>query len=525
MHLPPPPPTSAGGDQGGGGGGGAAPAPAPAAAAAADPDPALAAEPAEGAGEPGAGAEGPAGPEEGEEAAAAAPAEGADAGGGGPAAAAPAAGEDVGEDRLELLGAQLASQAQELEAAERSKQELEDMLIRIEKHFKAEQSLRRKAETTLAESRASAQSVDEIRAGFKAEQMQLEQERAQLHREKEQLENEKIAMEEMLSNARLDTKRAQAALRHADENAKAVEDMVRLRLEAEYNSKISRLVVELERMRQELDTRTQIMSKEMRSWKQQAEFATTALRDAKNEVLERKKELDTTKEKMDSMVEKLYMGRERGLELKGAIDFQMQEFQRQRLQDQQREPYEVMAGLSPTSRAQIDHPVQPSAQKAQRTPGARSSASKLPQIAKSEAKSARVKTKPVEYGRRPVERKPSFREPKPTPTARETPRPGYPDAGGGYAKLYQEERTEAAAAAGPKAGQGPPKRKPGGAAGPKGRAKAGAPDGERVRKPSALKKPPAKAGRERAPKGRAEVARYGRGGPGQQMAGYAARFD
>ena len=75
-------------------------------------------------------------------------------------------------------------------------------------------------------------------------------------------------MEEMLSNARLDTKRAQAALRHADENAKAVEDMVRLRLEAKYNSKISRLVVELERMRQELDTRTQIMSKEMRSWKQ-----------------------------------------------------------------------------------------------------------------------------------------------------------------------------------------------------------------------------------------------------------------
>ena len=32
----------------------------------------------------------------------------------------------------------------------------------------------------------------------------------------------------------------------------------------------------------------------MRSWKQQAEFATTALRDAKNEVLERKKELERT---------------------------------------------------------------------------------------------------------------------------------------------------------------------------------------------------------------------------------------
>ncbi len=34
-----------------------------------------------------------------------------------------------------------------------------------------------------------------------------------------------------------------------------------------------------------------------------------AVTEAKNEVMERKKDLDTTKEKMDKLVEKLYLGR------------------------------------------------------------------------------------------------------------------------------------------------------------------------------------------------------------------------
>jgi hypothetical protein len=40
--------------------------------------------------------------------------------------------------------------------------------------------------------------------------------------------------------------------------------------------------------------------------------------------MERKKELDSTKEKMDHLVEKLYIGREKGLELRGAIDFHLE---------------------------------------------------------------------------------------------------------------------------------------------------------------------------------------------------------
>ena len=34
-----------------------------------------------------------------------------------------------------------------------------------------------------------------------------------------------------------------------------------------------------------------------------------AVTEAKNEVMERKRDLDTTKEKMDKLVEKLYLGR------------------------------------------------------------------------------------------------------------------------------------------------------------------------------------------------------------------------
>jgi len=37
------------------------------------------------------------------------------------------------------------------------------------------------------------------------------------------------------------------------------------------------------------------------------------------QLMDRKRELDVTKERMDGLVEKLYIGRERGLELRGAI--------------------------------------------------------------------------------------------------------------------------------------------------------------------------------------------------------------
>ena len=106
------------------------------------------------------------------------------------------------------------------------------------------------------------------------------------------------------------------------------------------------------------------MSAEMIRWKGQADAAAAAVREAKDELMERKKELDSTKEKMDHLartrphgsaalparsggggwpeaaararrrqVEKLYIGRERGLELRGAIDFHLERYKAVRLQD------------------------------------------------------------------------------------------------------------------------------------------------------------------------------------------------
>jgi len=264
--------------------------------------------------------------------------------------AAAAGGGDMAS-QVRQLGAQVALQAEQLQAAERAKQDLEDMLIRIEKHFKTEQGLRRKAEASLAESRAQARGVEDMKATVAASQLELKKQRHALDSSRDELNDEKVEMEGLLEQARLDAKKAQASLQHAEEDAAAAEDMIRLKLEAEYKSKISRLVTELERVRGELESRTDLMRHEMQRWKHQAEQAAASLRDAKNEVLERKGELDRTNEKMIKMVEKLYVGREKGLELKSNIDFQMQNMKAQQAQDAQQAQRSLAtpreAGLGP----------------------------------------------------------------------------------------------------------------------------------------------------------------------------------
>lgn len=63
-----------------------------------------------------------------------------------------------------------------------------------------------------------------------------------------------------------------------------------------------RMGAEIERLRVELESRTRTMHGEMEKWRGQAEAAATSIREAKNEVLDRKRELDMTKEKMDALV-------------------------------------------------------------------------------------------------------------------------------------------------------------------------------------------------------------------------------
>lgn len=57
----------------------------------------------------------------------------------------------------------------------------------------------------------------------------------------------------------------------------------------------------------------------MSRWRMQAEYAAAAIIEAKSEVMDRKRDLDVTRERMDRLVEKLFSGREQGLVLHGAI--------------------------------------------------------------------------------------------------------------------------------------------------------------------------------------------------------------
>jgi hypothetical protein len=241
------------------------------------------------------------------------------------------ASEESAAARLAQLQAQVEAQHQQLEVESKTNAELEDMLLRIEKHFKAEQVARRTAEEKA--SAAEAQISDERELREKA-QLELKnrmhegernaQLKAALAAERGALEAEKAKVEAEIEEARGDAQRSAEALARAEEAIRQEETVARLKLESEHNAKVSRLAVEIDRLKEELEQRTNAMGNEMMRWKSQADAAANAVSLAKDEVMERKKELDITKEKMDHLVEKLYIGREKGLELRGAIDFHLE---------------------------------------------------------------------------------------------------------------------------------------------------------------------------------------------------------
>ncbi|GFH17817.1 uncharacterized protein HaLaN_14523 [Haematococcus lacustris] len=125
----------------------------------------------------------------------------------------------------------------------KAREELEDMCLRIEKHFKAEQAARQKAEELLqasitAELDATA-ALEELQKKRSAEQRLVEEERAAIKRERGALE------------------------------------MMRQEFETELQ----------ERMREEMAYRSMLMSEEMEKWRQQAALTANAVTEAKNEVM------------------------------------------------------------------------------------------------------------------------------------------------------------------------------------------------------------------------------------------------
>ncbi|EFJ44809.1 hypothetical protein VOLCADRAFT_118633 [Volvox carteri f. nagariensis] len=226
-------------------------------------------------------------------------------------------------DSETLIAAERERFSQQLQMEVRAREELEDMILRIEKHFKAEQAARKKAEELLqaaisAELEAKNR-LEDLMKRRKEEQRQMEEERNGIKRERNALESMRQDFEAELQAARSEVGKAQEALAASEDRIRAAEAVDRARLESEYQAKINTLQEEIGRLREELAYRTHLMTSEMTRWQQQAHLTAAAVMEAKNEVLERKRELDSTKEKMDRLLDKLYIGRERGMELSGAI--------------------------------------------------------------------------------------------------------------------------------------------------------------------------------------------------------------
>ncbi|MCJ1242483.1 FERM domain-containing protein 4B [Varicellaria rhodocarpa] len=255
------------------------------------------------------------------------------------------------EDILAQLEAQRAKQAEQLKVEAQARQELEDMLLRIERHFKtrqhpsgckvparyqdlcrgktqlvsrgfswrlmiqlwplsqadqavvtskssslpdwacvhwavlgsptsnlltqAEQAARRKAEEELAKVTESEAS---LKSQLEAEVKKRSKEQKQLAAQREEVKGEKAALDQMraefeneLQQARGEMQRAQDALQGAEDQVSVNQQVERSKMERDYQAQMATLSDELNRVRQELTSRTEVMGQEMERWRQTAE--------------------------------------------------------------------------------------------------------------------------------------------------------------------------------------------------------------------------------------------------------------
>ena len=74
-----------------------------------------------------------------------------------------------------------------------------------------------------------------------------------------------------LFSCRAEAKKAKTDLSEAQENHRRNEQLEKLKMDHEYSSNMTRLATELDRVRMELDRRTEQMQRELQKWKLQAE--------------------------------------------------------------------------------------------------------------------------------------------------------------------------------------------------------------------------------------------------------------
>eukprot|EP00873_Tetraselmis_striata_P020915 jgi/Tetstr1/441179/TSEL_029437.t1 len=205
--------------------------------------------------------------------------------------------------------------------------ELEDMLLRIERHFKLEQAARKKAEEELEEAReAEAAARAEAAAEgerFRAYAADMDRANAELQANSASLDELRAEYEAQLAGLRQQLAETQQAVVEAEDRGHYANEVDRQRVEAEVAQRLGPLQMELDHTRMELMQRTATMGEELQRWRWQAENSAAAMLDARADVMERKRELDSAKEKMDGLVDKLMYSRERGIELTSAIDQQM----------------------------------------------------------------------------------------------------------------------------------------------------------------------------------------------------------
>lgn len=194
------------------------------------------------------------------------------------------------------------------------------MLQRIERHFRNEQAIRRRAddaEAAAAEELAherelrlrteeelrtrtmEAQQTDALMAALQAEYLAVEQDKARIEEQLQEARNEVKSLPDArrghsgrhvtadshrMLPLTLQAKRALSVLAKTEETVRQAEGMARLKLEAEHNASITRLTSELDSLREVLNLRTRVVAREMARWRAQAEAAATAVRDAKDEV-------------------------------------------------------------------------------------------------------------------------------------------------------------------------------------------------------------------------------------------------
>lgn len=138
---------------------------------------------------------------------------------------------------------------------------------------------------------AETKETDVLRASLEAELDAVEEDVKRVEQELSAARSEArgqqalaLACGPLSAAPRAQAKKALAVLAKTEEAVRQTEAMERLKIEAEHNGRINRLMAELERVREDLDIRVRVIGAEMVRWRAQAEAAAAAVRDAKDEV-------------------------------------------------------------------------------------------------------------------------------------------------------------------------------------------------------------------------------------------------